>query len=115
MRLDDGTAIQEHLADGYTLLKLCRTQQETAGPEQAIRTLNQISLFSLDEGSPATHSLCDLCRQEQQQRVIVGAGAKLPEFSRSEIADGFGAGCVVAQAVWRERLRLQISTWSLER
>ena len=36
--LDDGTAMQDCLPDGYTLLKLGRTQVETAGLEQAIRS-----------------------------------------------------------------------------
>jgi hypothetical protein len=35
--LDDGTAMQDRLADGYTLLKLGRTGAETADLEQAIR------------------------------------------------------------------------------
>ena len=36
--LDDGTAMQDCLPDGYTLLKLGRTQVETASLEQAIRS-----------------------------------------------------------------------------
>ncbi len=31
--------------------------------------------------------------------IVVAAGAILSEFSRTEIADGFGAKCVVQQAV----------------
>jgi hypothetical protein len=36
--LGDGTALQDRLAHGYTLLRLGRTQVQTAGLEQAIRS-----------------------------------------------------------------------------
>ena len=35
--LDDGSALQDRIPDGYTLLKLGRTQEETTGLERAIR------------------------------------------------------------------------------
>jgi 2-polyprenyl-6-methoxyphenol hydroxylase-like FAD-dependent oxidoreductase len=36
--LDDGTPMQDHVSDGYTILKLGRTEADTGGLERAIRS-----------------------------------------------------------------------------